>query len=98
MPVRPITPQEASTGAHIPDIVFTTINKYLQERGGQDRIVLQQEKLMQMLEAEGIDRKEAYDKRWIDIEPYYIKAGWSVTYDKPGYNEEGSAYFVFEAD
>lgn len=40
-------------------------------------------------------RQELFDKHYLDIEPAYREAGWKVTYDGPGYNEDYDAYFVF---
>jgi len=42
------------------------------------------------------DRKEVFDKGWLDIEEIYRAVGWKVHYDKPGYNETYDAYFVFK--
>jgi hypothetical protein len=32
---------------------------------------------------------------WLDIEDSYRSTGWSVEYDKPGYNESYGAIFTF---
>jgi len=41
------------------------------------------------------DRQEIFDKRWLDIESFYEDAGWTVQYRRPSYDENGSAYFLF---
>lgn len=42
-------------------------------------------------------RQHVFDSGWLDIEPIYRAAGWSVKYDKPAYCENYDAYFVFSA-
>ena len=95
MPVRPITPKEASAGGNIPDVVLETVNDYLKARGSMDRIVLTQNELLTLLEGKGVNRREAFEKGWLNFEEVYRAAGWDVEYDKPGYNESSSAFFTF---
>ena len=33
--------------------------------------------------------------KWYDVEDLYRAAGWEVTYDKPAFNESGSATYTF---
>lgn len=96
MPVRPITPKEAASGPPIPDVVIETVNRYLQDLGGSRRIVLHQNRLLRLLEEQGLSREDIFEKGWLNFEPLFIEAGWNVTYDKPGYCEEGEAMFIFE--
>ena len=37
----------------------------------------------------------AFDWAWLDFEPEYREAGWKVTYDGPGYNEDYEATYTF---
>ncbi len=37
-----------------------------------------------------------YDNKLLDVEPIYENNGWSVYYDKPGYNETYDATFCFK--
>lgn len=39
-----------------------------------------------------------YKNHHLDFEPIFRKAGWSVIYDKPGYNESYEAFFEFSAN
>lgn len=39
--------------------------------------------------------KDPFAEGWLDVEEIYRGIGWTVRYEKPGYNEEGMAFFVF---
>jgi len=41
-------------------------------------------------------RQRVYEEGWLDVEPLFRKIGWVVEYDRPGYNESYSAYFIFK--
>ena len=41
------------------------------------------------------DRSTIYDLGWLEIEDIYRAAGWKVEYDKPAYNENYEATFMF---
>lgn len=72
----------------IPSLVFATINRLLAEKltpSGQATI--KQNEIIAALVEGGLDKREIFDKHWLDIEDYYRAAGWGVTYDKPGWNE-----------
>lgn len=43
----------------------------------------------------GWDGKKEFEDGDLDIEPVFRKAGWSVEFDRPGYNETYEAFFVF---
>jgi len=40
-------------------------------------------------------RAKIFSEHWLDVEDAYRKAGWTVRYDKPGYNESYDANFTF---
>lgn len=40
-------------------------------------------------------RGDVFERGYLDIEETYRKAGWSVVYDKPGYNETYDAFYTF---
>ena len=41
------------------------------------------------------DTQTVFDKGWLNLEPLFEKAGWSVKYDKPGFDESYAARFIF---
>lgn len=95
---KPITPQEQAAQAttQIPDVVFDCVNAVLCAGGTHGRIVVHQDSIVTELTGKhGLDLAAIYDKNWLDFEPAYREAGWRVTYDKPGYNEDYRAHWVF---
>lgn len=99
---KPITPREAlrSAATQIPDSVFEVFNEFLAERARPRRSVrIGQDEVLAALKVKGWndgDVAEAFERGWLDVEPHYEKAGWSVTYDKRGYNEDGEDSWTFE--
>lgn len=104
MTAKAFTPVEAlkARAASIPDHVIFVVNSILASRylRGQTVQVLQNEIIEgiahELGEANDIAlRSKVFDNHWLDFEPVYEAAGWSVKYEKPGYNENGTPYFVF---
>ncbi len=93
----PISPDEAESGEHIPAEVFEAFNELIREGRGTVRQRAAVERITQKMQAKdpGFDSKEVYRKGWLDVEGAYRKKGWSVDYDKPGYNESYEAFFEF---
>lgn len=98
----PVTPEEVVNRRlkDIPEAVIEAWNgviaKYFQgsAKSGSSRFV-QDEAVDAIIEAMGCDRKVVFDNHWLDIESLYRDAGWSVTYDRPGYNESYDPTFEF---
>ena len=90
----PIKPSEVSK--QIPEQVFDAFNHFIYQNHDGTHSVVKQEEVVQMLVSSGMDRNEIFSKRMLDIEGHYKKAGWDVSYEKPGYNESGEAYFTFK--
>jgi len=109
--VRPITPQEARKNRDIrrkafPREVIEAFNELIAFKfDGQEASFLQKTVVDLILDKmtanhqDGSDRetirKDLFKNNWLDVEYYYSLHGWSVTYDKPGYNERGEASFSF---
>jgi hypothetical protein len=90
---KPITPDEAESGKHIPDEVFEAFNELIAEGDGD---VLQKDVVLRILaKIPDTTREQIFKKGWLNVEPAYRKAGWKVTYDKPGYCETYEANFTF---
>jgi hypothetical protein len=47
-----------------------------------------------MEEKLSMNREEIQANGWFDLEDHFRKNGWSVNFDKPGYNEIYKAFFV----
>lgn len=96
----PITPKEAekSTINNIPESVFEAFNSLIVAglSGGDKSATFKEKDVVKVLVHMGFKREELYEKNWLDVEPYYRKAGWKVDYDKPGYCETYDATFTFK--
>lgn len=97
--MKPITPAEAEQHVQtsIPDAVFEAFNELIAENyiWGESKVKLHD--VVSRMMSKGIDRDEANRKGYLNVEPYYEKAGWKVIYDKPGYNEQWyEPFFVFK--
>lgn len=102
--VKPTTPSEVlqSKQESIPDEVFQAVNEMITKKWDGYSATFRQEDLMAHYfsivgggELDS-DRQKVYDNHWFDFEEIYRKAGWSVEYDRPGYNESYPATFTFK--
>jgi hypothetical protein len=97
--VAPIRPEEVADAksAQLPAAVIEVFNDLITTNWSGDRATVKQEKALVMIaERLGITRQEVFDRKLLDVEHAYIKAGWKVRYDKPGWDESYEAYFVFQ--
>jgi len=100
--IRAISPREVevaiANGANLPDCVIEAVNQLLIKKGAHDCITLMQpEVVTAIMERMGVtDKRIVYVNNWLDFEPFYRKAGWQVTYDRPGYCETYEANWKFE--
>ena len=97
--VKPITPSEVKIV--IPDAVIIAVNRLIQDKWDGTKAIIKQDEIMELISSDREDdprpkRSEVYKHHWLDFEDLYRQAGWSVEYDKPGYNEDYDAYFKFE--
>tara|TARA_Y100000034_G_scaffold136228_1_gene211661 strand:+ start:1497 stop:1850 length:354 start_codon:yes stop_codon:yes gene_type:complete len=102
MRIAPITPRQAGKKreADIPDEVIEAFNELIVEKLDNSgcATVLLKDAVSRVLAKFG-DLKpsssELFDNHWMDVEEIFIKAGWHVTFDKPGYNESYDASYEF---
>lgn len=101
MTIKPITPSEvvAERINQLPDQVIDCWNKTIIQKFDGHCAIIPQNLIVQLL-ASRMDcaRQTVFDNGWLDIESLYIKNGWKVEYDKPAYNENYEALFVFTID
>lgn len=97
--IRPLSPGDARKEHRrgIPDEVLTVVNEHL-ARGGGKCVTIVQKQLVEEITARfpSLTREALFKNGWLDIEGTYEAAGWSVTYDKPGYCETYDASWQFE--
>lgn len=95
----PIKPSEvaAKRVATIPPEVFEAFNELIVENFLVSTATVVQNKVVERILAKlpQVTRGEIFEKGWLEVEGAYRKAGWSVLYDRPGYNESYDAYFEF---
>ena len=104
--MKPITPAQVgrAKGKVFPPEVFQAFNELIaakfvgqQAKFTQDEVV---ERIVELMgEKLGPDpqkrRAVLFDKGWLNVEAYYEKSGWVVSYDRPGYNETYAANWIF---
>ena len=97
MATKPITPKEVDTlkATNIPSEVFEAFNELIVENYDGESSSFTEKKAAARIVTKGIALKLLYNNHWLDIEPFYEKAGWIVDYDKPGFNESYPATFTF---
>lgn len=96
--VKPISPSEVidKKKETIPNEVIEAFNELIAENfDGHSSHVEQNEVISLIVNKLSIAREYIFKKHWLDVEDIFREAGWEVEYDKPGYNESYSAYFIF---
>ena len=101
--LKPFSPAEAKAFKInvIPSFVIEAMNTLLAENfdGIYGCTLLPDDFVERIEQLQALDNVHAsvkFQTKWLDIEPLYRDRGWSVTYEKPGYNESGRAFFVFK--
>lgn len=99
--IEPISPNDVKKS--IPDFIIETVNKLIVEKWDGNKAIILQDDIMDKVSSNDADsdkpsRREIFDKGWLDFEPLYREKGWSVEYDKPGYNEFYKARFIFKKE
>lgn len=104
VPVKPITPNEVIKlkGELIPDAVIKAFNALIAENWDGTSSEFTQKKVVSKIKeffrdaGEEISSAELFDKRYLDVEGIYRKAGWHVVFDQPGFNESYDPTFTFK--
>lgn len=94
----PIKPKEVQSkkDAALPEKVFEVFNKLITKNwDGHQATVHEDEACMLIGKALKITDAQVYHRHLLDVESAYRKAGWKVKYDKPGFNEDYEAFYVF---
>lgn len=105
-PVIPLTPKQVKEMHQktIPEEIILAVNHLLVKGCSESRIrviieqneVIEQATTIMRNKGKTVERNDFFDKHWLDFEPIFRKAGWKVTFNKPGYNESFPAYWTFE--
>lgn len=100
--MKPISPDEVVNLKcnQIPDFVIEAFNKCIAENYLSNRSEFEQNRVIKEIlnltpSDMYVDRDMIFKNKWLDVEDIYRDAGWTVRYDKPGYNESYEASFIF---
>lgn len=91
-----------SKACQIPAEVFAAFDELIAKNfNGHYSTILQDDVLLLALKklrgaGRRLTRQKIFDNHWLDVEGVYRAKGWSVEYDKPGYNETYPATFKFK--
>ena len=99
MAAKPITPGEVCKAKKdsLPDEVLEAFNELIAKHWDGSSATIRQKEVVALIKSK-LDLKrhdQIYARGWLDVEDVYRKAGWTVTYDKPGYCESYEATFRF---
>lgn len=97
MPVKPLSPFEASAKRVFPDEVIEAFNELISENLLSSSATVRQDAAVTRIMAKmpNVTRAQVFDRGWLNVEDVYRAEGWEVEYDKPGYNESYAAHFTF---
>ncbi len=103
---RPIRPDEVVKEQSFPEAVYQAFNQLITRHWDGSRATFTQKEAVELIVShlqyelynhtrESL-RARVYAERLLDVEAKYRAEGWSVTYDRPGYNETYEATFTFK--
>jgi hypothetical protein len=97
--IAPIKPSEVAAQRlnDMPEAVIETFNELIAKNCAGGFGTLLQKDVVKALVAKGLNRSDIFNNHWLDVEEIYWKAGWDVTYDRPGYCESYEPNFTFTA-
>lgn len=81
-----------------PDFVIQAFNEAIQENFRGSYSTFDQNKIMDKILSfrPDLNRQDVWDNKWMDVEEFYRKEGWKVTYTKGPYYDDTTPYFTFE--
>ena len=95
--VKPIKPEEVDTQQSFPDGVLESFNELIVKnmRNGVSEFLVND--VIEMIASKmRCQRNIVTNNRWTEVESVYREAGWVVTRDNPGWDENYPAKFVFK--
>lgn len=96
---KPITPDEVISRKKesLPDEVIEAFNELIAFNWNGYQASIKQEDVCNLIcKKLNIFDNIVFKNQYLDVEDIYRESGWDVKYDKPGYNEDYEAYFVFK--
>ncbi len=101
MSIKPIKPSEVVDLKKnlFPDFVIEAFNELIAKNFRNKESTFKQSEVVKLIlekSTTNICQNDIYENSWLDVEDAYRSEGWSVEYDKPGYNESYPATFTFK--
>lgn len=96
--VKPISPGDIAEQKkrNLPDEVIETWNRMIAKTFSSGYACIKQEDVVKELSKTlKVPEGHIFKEGWLEIEDLYRQAGWTVEYDKPGFNETYPATFKF---
>ena len=96
---KPITPKdvESAKTSHTLPLIIEAANELIVEKWNGYNATFTLRELGTRARAKlGMQEDQEFERGQLDIEPIFRKAGWIVEYDRPGYNENYEAHFIFK--
>lgn len=101
--MKPLSPREAEErkDRSIPDFVIGAFNDLIVKNLNlSGEAVIRQEDILRRIMASPdrpreVSRQDLFDNHWMDVEPFFRRAGWTVVYDMPAYCETYEPTFTF---
>jgi hypothetical protein len=90
---KPISPNEVKKETTIPNYVIESFNYLIQKNWNGTCSTIYLKDVIQDIEKRSGFALE--DREYLNVEPIYRENGWKVKYDKPAYNENYSAFYMF---
>lgn len=98
-PVQAITKEQVAQNLAdrvFPDFVIQAFNECIQEsKQKHSNNVYRKDVVARIIKLGDTTDSVIMANNWLDIESFYRKAGWKVSYYKPDFNESGDSYFTF---
>ncbi len=94
MPIRPSEIPETKVKI-FPDEVFESFNELIAQQWCGHSVNIKQKDVIDLMIKKGLKKEEISNQGWLNIEEVYRSVGWTVKYDKPGYNENYEPSFTF---
>lgn len=93
----PISADEVSKKKkiEIPDTVYDVVNSLIIKTWSRGSAKVYLDDVYSELRKLGMDTQEVFNNGWLNFEEAYRDAGWAVSFESPGFNEQGSAGWMF---
>lgn len=79
-----------------PDFVIQAFNECIAEsKTRHSNEVTQDAVVERIMKLGSIERAAVFSNNFLDVEEFYRRAGWKVSFYKPAYYESTKAYFTF---